>query len=239
SYAKLLSVSVIDFFERTTQAMAVQADAGRAVAMRAYLRDQFPFLGLPSPVRKTVVREQVSLYGRPSAADGAELARLCFSDGQPREVQYLFGDLFIPQAHQLPLDWLPLIDELITTLSWWDTVDWLAPHLAGKLLLRHPDQMKPFTETWVSSTNRWQQRSALIFQLHYRHATRPDLLFPYVLRTRHSTEFFVQKGAGWALRQYSKIAPESVADFLRQYELPALTAREGGKWLRAHGGWLE
>jgi 3-methyladenine DNA glycosylase AlkD len=130
---------------------------------------------------------------------------------------------------------LPLIDQLITTLSWWDTVDWLAPHLAGKIFLRHPALMEEVTGRWIADDNLWRQRSALIFQLHYKAATREDLLFDYVRQRAGSEEFFVQKGAGWALRQYSKIAPERVQAFLREQSLPALTRREGAKWLRQHG----
>jgi len=47
-----------------------------------------------------------------------------------------------------------------------------------------------------------------------------------------STEFFVRKGAGWALREYSKIDPKIVRTFIDAHydELSSLTVREGSRY---------
>jgi 3-methyladenine DNA glycosylase AlkD len=52
------------------------------------------------------------------------------------------------------------------------------------------------------------------------------MLFDYIRRTAHSKEFFIQKGAGWALREYAKINPSAVIAFCETTELAALTRRE-------------
>jgi 3-methyladenine DNA glycosylase AlkD len=51
-------------------------------------------------------------------------------------------------------------------------------------------------------------------------------LFKNVLRRADSKEFFVQKGAGWALREYSKTNPAAVKSFVQGHKLAALTTRE-------------
>ena len=38
------------------QTLAALADPARAGAMRAYLRDQFPFLGIPTPARRAALK---------------------------------------------------------------------------------------------------------------------------------------------------------------------------------------
>jgi 3-methyladenine DNA glycosylase AlkD len=207
------------------------ANPEQAAAMAAYMRNLFPFWGIPAPVRKTLLKELIKEKGSLNPAEWPALANLCFQQGTQREFQYLLGDLLVPQKKKLTADWLPLLEELITTLSWWDTVDWLAAHLVGTVLRENPDQVVPVTGRWIESDNIWLQRSALIFQLLAKEATDEDLLYQYVLRRADSTEFFVKKGAGWALRQYSKTNPESVSRFLASQTLPALTLREGRKVL--------
>ena len=72
----------------------------------------------------------------------------------------------------------------------------------------------------------WLQRVAITFQRYYKKKTDAAMLFDYVLRLAHSTEFFIQKGSGWALREYSKIDPQAVLDFVEKHDLPRLTRRE-------------
>jgi 3-methyladenine DNA glycosylase AlkD len=56
---------------------------------------------------------------------------------------------------------------LITTRSWWDTVDDLAANVVGGLLAGHP-KLTSTMDDWIASKNRWLARTALIHQLRYR-----------------------------------------------------------------------
>jgi 3-methyladenine DNA glycosylase AlkD len=78
----------------------------------------------------------------------------------------------------------------------------------------------------MASCNFWLQRVCLIFQLSYRNKTDAALLFKYVQMVAASKEFFLQKGAGWALRQYSRTDPEAVRAFVERTSLAPLTRRE-------------
>jgi 3-methyladenine DNA glycosylase AlkD len=73
----------------------------------------------------------------------------------------------------------------------------------------------------------WLQRVSIIFQLSYKNDTDSALLFEYIRRLAGSKEFFIQKGAGWALRQYSRTNPEAVRAFIAATPLAPLTRREG------------
>ncbi|MEZ4986747.1 MAG: DNA alkylation repair protein [Saprospiraceae bacterium] len=224
-------MTATDFFFHAQQLLEANANPAYAPAMEAYMRHKFPFFGINSPLRKSLVQQLLKKHGLPPATEWMELAGLCFQPGNPRELQYLLGDILIPKKKQLGEDWLPMLTSLIQTLSWWDTVDWLAPHLAASVLFRHPHLMEATTHEWITSDNIWLQRSAIIFQLHAKEQTRSDLLFAYILHQSHSREFFVQKGAGWALRQYSKTNPQAVRAFIHAHELPALTVKEGSKYI--------
>jgi 3-methyladenine DNA glycosylase AlkD len=49
-------------------ALAPLADASRAPAMRAYMREQFPFLGIPTPARREALKPAIRAFkGAPPA----------------------------------------------------------------------------------------------------------------------------------------------------------------------------
>ena len=148
-----------------------------------------------------------------------------------RELQYAAMDLMGKRTRKMDDAFLPFFEELILNKSWWDTVDWLAPNGSGKLFTRYPDQILPYTQRWNLSDNIWLVRSSLLFQLKYREQTDFELLKQYILQVAESKEFFIQKGAGWALRQYAKYNPNSVATFVNTHKskLSNLTIREALK----------
>ena len=88
----------------------------------------------------------------------------------------------------------------------------------------------------IDSENIWIARSALLRQLHYEECTDATRLFGSSLRRAADTEFFIRKAIGWALRQYSKVAPAAVVAFVDEHEhtLSGLTAGyDAGRGVRA------
>ena len=134
---------------------------------------------------------------------------------------------------QFNTDDLNFVQNLITTKSWWDSVDFLASTILGTILKPHPNLAQDVAREMMSSNNMWLKRSALIFQLKYKSETNKALLYELIAETQGSTEFFINKAAGWALRQYSKFNPSSVALFIQDNKdwLSKLTVKEGSKYL--------
>jgi len=226
-----MSTDISAWLKAIRSTFTAHGDAGNARHMKRYMKDRFEFYGIKAPERKVLSRQLIAERGLPEGDLLKELCRACFDDPH-REVQYFVNDMMQRATPKLPdPSFLDLYDELIARRSWWDSVDFLAPKLAGRLLLRFPERIAPLTGRWIESDNFWYQRAALIFQLDYKERTDAERLFAYVLRRSDSREFFVQKGAGWALRQYTRIAPEAVIRFVETNQLPALTVREGLKWL--------
>ncbi len=73
--------------ERLVRTYGAAADPERAVAMRAYMRDQFPFLGIPGPLQKTLTRDVLAGLARPAESDLRAVALGCW-DLPEREYQY-------------------------------------------------------------------------------------------------------------------------------------------------------
>lgn len=212
------------------------ASAGDPVVAQGqmkYMRNQFEFFGLKAPQWMALAKATFQEWGIPQGNELKILVRLCYEDDH-RELQFFSIEMVQRALKQEPENFIDFLEELITTKPWWDTVDWLAK-IAGEHFRRFPHLTRPVTERWMQSGNIWLQRSAIIFQLMYREKTDTALLFDYILRIANSKEFFLQKGAGWALRELSKTDPDAVTRFVQKHALAPLTKREALKWLSRKG----
>ncbi|MEM9821108.1 MAG: DNA alkylation repair protein [Bacteroidota bacterium] len=198
-----------------------------------YLRNQFGFYGLKAPVWTPLAKELFATYGLLNGDKLKRFVRFCFKDDH-RELHYLAIEMVQKQLRKQDADFIDFLEEMVLLKSWWDTVDWISK-LVYLHLWHHPHQTRPRTEAWMNSNNIWLQRVAIIFQRYAKSGTDETLLFNYILRVADSKEFFLQKGAGWALRDYSKVNPEAVIHFINNNALPALTKREGLKWMKKQG----
>jgi 3-methyladenine DNA glycosylase AlkD len=195
--------------------------------MTAYLRGQFPFFGLAHPERAAIERPLLLAHPAPTAPQ--ELRALVMRSWElpEREYQY-FGIAVLRRrlAALTPAE-VPTLRHLITTRSWWDTVDELAIHVVGELARRYPE-LRSTMDGWIVSENIWLARAALLHQERWRDRTDADLLFAYSLRRAADRDFFIRKAIGWALRSYAKTRPDEVEAFLRRHgdALSALSRRE-------------
>lgn len=219
------------FLEMILDAVRSEYHDERAASMAAYMRNQFAFVGVQTPRRRTLMREVIRMSGFPSSV--VSVAQELWQQPE-REFQYVACDLLSHPKVVAPLalDDLPRLRCFVESKSWWDTIDPLAAHTIGKVLLRHTHALEATTNQWIDDSNFWIQRTALLCQLGWKSRTNASVLFSLVVRTASSKEFFVQKAAGWALREYSRIAPSAVRTFLdaRRSVLSPLTVREAGKY---------
>jgi len=224
-----------DAVAATVAALHPLADPVRGAAMAAYQRDQFPFLGISSPARRAALRAGWSGLPAPSATGLARAARDLW--GLPhREYAYAACDLFgrflrSPGALDDAALLTGTVQELITTASWWDTVDALRSVAVGPLVLAHPELVGTLRR-WIEDDDRWLVRSAIIHQLGYGARTDAALLFAFCARRAPDREFFVAKAVGWALRTQARRDPEGVRAFVAAHpELSPLARREALKHL--------
>ena len=210
--------------------LAQHADAGKAQPMSKYMRFLFPYFGIKSPDRTELVKAYFKEHGLPDIAELDTVVKELWS-AKEREAHYAALDILEKSVRRLNPSHLPLIEYLITHQSWWDSVDTIATRLAGEILKQHPEAIAEYTGNWINSSNMWMQRTAILFQLKYGAKTNAPMLFDYITRCASSKEFFIQKGIGWALREYSKTNPQLVKDFIAQTPLAPLSKREGLKWM--------
>lgn len=222
-------------------AFSAHADCERAVAMSAYMRNLFPFFGISAQDRRRL--QQATLRSQGGLLTIEEAFR-CAEDlyaHQERELHYAACDILVKALSKKALgvlsdhertEYLNRTEALLTQHQWWDTVDVLAPRVAGGLLRGHHDLLDSWTLRWAKSDDFWLQRSAIISQLHYKQETDAEIVFRGILMRASSREFFVQKAAGWALRQYAYVNASAVVEFVTAHpELSRLTKREALKRL--------
>jgi 3-methyladenine DNA glycosylase AlkD len=208
-----------------------KGDPEIALGQMRYMRNQFDYYGLKAGQWMALAKEIMAEKGIPEGDDLKAFAQLCFDD-EHREMHYFALEMVQKTLKKQPADFIDFLESLITTKSWWDTVDWLAK-LVGIHFKKYPQLILPITERWMASGNFWLQRVCLIFQLTYRDKTDFDLMKKYILQIAASKEFFLQKGAGWALRQYSRTNPNAVVHFVNENpQLAALTKREALRLLK-------
>lgn len=201
-----------------------------AEQMSRYMRNKFPFFGIRSPEVKRLLK--VRRKATP-LDDTLEHILHRMWDHDNREMQFAAIEVLKKELHKQEAPFIKVLETLIVTKSWWDTVDALSV-LAGDHLRRHPALQPKVTDTWITAENMWLQRAAILHQLKYGPETDFNRMKQYVLSVSHSREFFLQKASGWALRQYARHAPHHVRDFVEENAntLSALTQREAMKHLR-------
>jgi 3-methyladenine DNA glycosylase AlkD len=199
--------------------------------MARYMRQQFSFLGIPSPMQAALAREALAEL-RPASADDLRDLALGLWALPEREYQYAACGVLGRHARLLGPGFLDTAARLITTRPWWDTVDSLAKNVVGAIVLRH-HETGGVVDEWIDARDMWLRRTALLHQLGYKERTNVERLFRYCTLRAGESEFFIRKAIGWALREYSKVAPQAVIAFVAQNErlLSPLSRKEALKWL--------
>jgi 3-methyladenine DNA glycosylase AlkD len=229
----MTAASVTGLVRQIEDELRPLADSAQAAPMRAYMLDQFAFLGIRATPRRQALR------GLPRLKDWTAAEVLALADQlwdlPEREFQYVAVDLLSKHHKQLDLEHLPRLLEWVQRKSWWDTVDGLAGVVGDMLLQVQTDQRteRHAMDACLVHSNLWVRRVAMLHQLGWKEKTDEARLLQYALALAPETDFFIRKAIGWALRDYARTRHGAVRAFLTANEkrLSGLTRREAGKHL--------
>ena len=206
--------------------LRLAADPEQAEKMKAYMRGQFDYIGVQTPQRRKISRNFIKTL---KSVDW-EFIFKCWEQSE-REFQYLAIDCLDKlKAALSPAD-IPDLQKLITTKSWWDTVDGLDV-IVGDIALRYPE-LNDVLIDWSSDDNIWIRRTSINHQLLHKGKTNTDLMYRIIVNNLGQSEFFINKAIGWSLREYSKTNPNWVRKFIEKNrdKMAPLSIREGSKYL--------
>jgi len=215
------TVKIVEIYEKN-------ANRKLAKRMESYMKNHFSFLGIPKPLRAELSKQFLKDKTKSKRIDWDFVFQMF--DMKEREFQYLAMEYLRKLEKTMQKSDIELLEKLILSKSWWDSVDTLAL-LVGVLCQKHPELKEEVLESWMTNSNIWLKRVTLIFQLKYKNETDNEFLKKTILRNNLTEEFFLNKAIGWALRQYSKFNPDWVKIFIASHSLSPLSIREGSKYL--------
>jgi 3-methyladenine DNA glycosylase AlkD len=215
------------------QGLADLADPAAAEPMRAYMKSEMAFRGVPKPRREGLLRALVAQHPLTDADELREVADALWTGAGYREERYLALGLLGHRRYAgwAEPGWVPeLHRRWIVTGAWWDFTDEIATKHVGPLLRAHPAEVAPVLRGWVRDPDRWLRRTSVICQLGARERTDLALLTEAIEANLDDPDFFLRKGIGWALRQHARVDPEWVRAFVAGHPgLSGLSRREALK----------
>ena len=219
-----------EFIDSLSFAFSLHADRQRAVEMKAYLRNQFEFLGIQTPTRRSIYKDLPKLPKDPQYI--LKIANELWEKPE-REYRYVACDLLIKNAKVFKLDDLPAFKNLLQKDSWWETVDSLSSAISDIVLNEklNTHESQHTMDEWLLDSDFWVRRSAMIHQLGWKKHTDTDRLMQYALTLAPESEFFIRKAIGWAFRDYAKCNPAFVQNFMHHNKsvFSNLTVKEATK----------
>jgi len=220
---------VAQFHRAIRSALKPLKNAERAAGARAYMRNQFVYLGVSTPDHRAAVAPIIKSF-LPSGPEELRSAAEGLWAMSEREYQYVAVGLLGRYHAVLSLDDLPWLLDLAQKKSWWDTVDSLVK-VVGKIVQRSGAKGKRAMDRAVKHGNFWVRRIAMLHQLGLRDATDTERLFRYAELLAAEKEFFIRKAIGWALRDYAWHDWQAIEKFLNRARerLSGLSYREASK----------
>lgn len=221
----------LDFIHTLEAEFAKHADAKVAFEQKQYLRGQFEYYGLKTPIRREVQKPFLAKEFLPSKNEMKKIVQTCWEKPQ-REFHYFGQELALKYAKKLEKEDLPFLEYLITHKSWWDTIDHIATKLVKPYFKKFPELRNTTIDKWLASENMWLQRSSILFMLKDKEQTDLEYLEYVINSLLDSKEFFINKAIGWILRDYSRIDEDWVVDFVERTPLEPLSKREALRLLK-------
>lgn len=197
----------------------------KASQMSKYMKGHFAYFGISAPLRNTIQKEWLkSIKGE--EYDFWELIYTLWEQ-EEREFQMVAVDLLkkYPKRN-INIEDINYLEHFIVTKSSWDTVDLIASNSVGFYFQKYPEKIEDIITKWRHSDNLWLNRTCLIFQLKYKDKVDFTLLKDLIIQYQPVKEFFIQKAIGWSLRQYTRVEPELVKEFVEEIQLSGLARRE-------------
>lgn len=207
----------------------LMGDPNNREPMANYMRDQFVFAGVKSKARQEQEKPLIKASKSLAFNEIKTLIANLYARSE-REYQYTAIDVAVANVRRFNLAELQSLLPFVTQKAWWDTVDsWRK--VLGLYIARHPEDKATVFSWLYQQDDFWLRRLSIILQLTEKENTDQIMLTQAIENDLNTDEFFIQKAIGWALRQYSKLNPNWVADFIADHQLSKLAVHEGSKYL--------
>jgi 3-methyladenine DNA glycosylase AlkD len=214
----------------TQRALIPGANSDEALAMAAYMKHIAPFLGVRSSPRRLALR---AAWRELAAPSNNQLGDACVLLMNQREREYHYAAYDLVETYSAATDetfLVEYVEDLLTTKSWWDTVDGFGSTAVSPLCWRY--DATELVQRWSRSPNLWLNRAAIQHQRGWKGDTDVEFVLSICDAHSHSREFFVAKAIGWALRDLARLDANAVRAFLHEHaDLSPVAVREARRGL--------
>ncbi len=101
-----------------------------------YLKNHFPFYGIPTTKRREILKDALLLHKEEVSTNFRSICWELYQLPQ-REMHHIAIDIFLKEIkNKYQIEDIVLIEKLLLTNSWWDSVDTLAKYAVG-VYLKH------------------------------------------------------------------------------------------------------
>lgn len=136
------------------------ANSDDAIHMKVYMKNQFEFLGVKTPIRRQISK----IFFKKSHKSTIDWKFINQAWENPyREMQYVVLDYLQLKQKSLTSNDLPKIKQLAQIKPWWDTIDFLCRSV-GYICLHYPETKKIVLD-WSTDEDIWLRRLAIEHQL--------------------------------------------------------------------------
>ncbi len=219
----------MSIYEEVKKQFEENRNKEKAEKMAAYMRNQFSFYGIATPIRRAIYKDFLK-KGRKNICIDWELLDKCWAD-EYREFQYFGVDYLNVKKPFLTYDDALKIKKYIQAKQWWDTIDGL-DQIVGHIAFTD-ERINELMLNWSKDKDFWVRRIAIDHQLNRKEKTNTQLLEQILVNNFGSSEFFINKAIGWSLRDYSKTNAQWVRNFIEKYgdRMDKLSIREASKYV--------
>lgn len=169
-------------------------------------------------VRLQTVRRIAAKYYKPMSKYGKEyvlalcdkLVRSKFAE----EKTIAFDWAYRLRRGYTPGDFVLFECWLATYITNWDNCDDLCRHAFGAHLYQFPEFLPDVVE-WTTAENRWLRRGAAVILIYsLRNGKHLNVALTIADRLLHDSDYLVQNGYGWMLKDASIEYPDAVRDYV-------------------------
>ena len=184
------------------------ADKERAENSKRYLKSSYEFYGLKVPEMRKVMKEYRHL-------DFYSALNLFDELWNSRNHEEMNCALYLLSSYvkERPLEIWKFLLERIEKAKSWDQIDELSSHILGKILLERIDLMSEIKKM-SESRNPWIRRASIVSTCQLIGKNKIDLTLRLAEKLVYDNDVYVQKGAGWMLREAGKRNRLAVREFI-------------------------
>jgi Predicted DNA alkylation repair enzyme len=186
------------------------SDKERAEHSKKYLKSPYEFYGVTVPALRKVAKE----YKDTDVYNTCNLFDELWNSGNHEEMS-LALILLANKKHFNQEIWSFMIKR-IEKAKTWDHIDELSSHLLGNILLENISLI-PEIKQMAQSNNPWIRRTSMVSTIQLIRKGKIELTFRLAEALVYDKDIYVQKAAGWMLREAGKQERLAARDFILRH----------------------